>query len=289
MPTGSRGLPSVVLRRGPELLMFDCGECVQRQMAMAKLGFNRKMKIFITHMHGDHILGLPGLLHSMSFLGRNKVLEIFGPEGIAEFIEAVCKALKFNPAFPLSVHQIDSGTVCKEKEYVIEAAWMEHGTPCLGFAFIEEEKPGRFDPAKARALGVPEGPLWKRLQLGENVTVNGTEITPMQVLGPARRGLKIVYITDTKPCKNAVELSRNANILMYECTFSSAKAERAREYGHSTAIEAAKIAREANTCKLVLLHISAMYKDATPLLNEAREIFPNTILAYDMMKLSLTM
>jgi len=288
MPSETRGLPSVVLRRGAELFMFDCGECSQRQMFMAKLGFNRRMKIFITHIHGDHIFGLPGLLHSMSFLGRNRMLEIFGPEGIVEFIEAICKTVKFNPAFPLVVHQADSGRLIEEEDYTVDAAWMEHGFPCLGFALTEKDKPGRFNPAKARALGVPEGPLWKKLQRGETVTLNGVEVTPAQVLGPSRKGAKIVYITDTKPCKNAIELAKNASILMYDCTFDSMKADRAMKYGHSTSVDAATIAKEANVEKLVLLHVSTIYRDATPLLNEAKEIFPDTIMAFDMMRLTVT-
>jgi len=285
MPTKDRGLPSIVLRRGPELLMFDCGECSQRQMAAAKLGFNRKMRIFISHMHGDHVLGLPGLFQSMSFLGRERKLEVYGPEGIVEFIEAVNRTVPFNMRFPLEVHQVEPGIILEEKEYNIEAASLDHGTPCIGFAFREKNKPGRFDPAKAKALKIPEGPLWKRLQLGETITVGKTQVTPEQVLGPARKGSKIAYITDTRPCKAAIDLAKNASILMYDCTFHSSKEEKANEYGHSTAEEAATVAKKAGAKSLVLLHISAMYEDATPLLDEAKRIFPNTVLASDMMRL----
>ena len=157
MPTKYRGLPSVVLRRGPELLMFDCGEATQRQMGAAKLGFNKKMRIFISHMHGDHVLGLPGLFQSMSFLGRQQKLEIFGPDGIEEFIEAVNNTVKFNQRFELEVHSINSGKILDDPEYTVIADNLEHGIECLGFTLIEKEKPGRFDPEKARNLQIPEG------------------------------------------------------------------------------------------------------------------------------------
>ena len=285
MPTKDRGLPSVVLRRGPELLMFDCGECSQRQMAAAQLGFNRRMRVFISHMHGDHVLGLPGLFQSMSFLGRERKLDVYGPEGIVEFIGAVNRTVPFNMRFPLKVHQVEAGIILEEKEYNIEAANLEHGTPCLGFALVEKKKPGRFDPAKARALKIPEGTLWKRLQLGETIAIGKSQVKPDQVLGPPRKGSKISYITDTRPCKAAIELARNSTVLMYDCTFNSSKGEKASEYGHSTAKEAAIIAKKARVKSLVLLHISAMYEDAAPLLDEASRIFPNAVLASDMMRL----
>ncbi len=288
MPTRDRGLPSVILRRAAELIMFDCGECSQRQMVAAKLGFNRKMRVFISHMHGDHVLGLPGLFQSMSFLGRDRMLEIYGPEGVADFVEAVNRTVRFNQRFPLEVHQVGSGTILEEKEYVVEAAWLEHGTPCLGFALTEKSKPGRFNPNKAAALGIPKGPLWKKLQLGETVSFGETVVKPAQVLGLSRKGSKIAYITDTKPCSAAVKLAEDANILMYDCTFDSSRKEKAREYGHSTAEEAAKIAKKAGVGSLVLLHISAMYEDANPLLDEAKKIFQNAILASDLMRLPVT-
>lgn len=287
LPTKKRGLPSVVLRRGAELLMFDCGECTQRQMAATKLGFNRLMKLFISHMHGDHVLGLPGLLQSMSFLGRERKLEIYGPEGITEFIDVVNRTVKFNQRFTLEVNEIKTGIILDEKEYTIEATGLEHGTPCFGFALAEKSKPGRFNPAKARALRIPEGPLWKRLQIGEKIKLGEVEILPSQVLGSPRTGLKVAYVTDTRPCAAAIMLARKADVLMYDCTFDSSKKEKAMEYGHSTAEQAAHIAEEAGVGRLVLLHISSMYEDATPLLAEAKSIFKRTTLARDFMRLTV--
>ena len=287
MPTQDRGLPSVVLRRGSELLMFDCGEGSQRQMTMAKLGFNRRMRIFISHMHGDHVLGLPGLLQSMSFLGREKRLEIHGPEGIADFVNAVNRTVKFNQRFALEVYEVKTGVVLDEREYTVEAAELEHGTPCLGFALTEKSRPGRFNPVKARALKIPEGPVWKRLQMGEKIKLGRVEIRPSQVLGPPRSGSKVAYVTDTRPCSAAVRLARDADVLMYDCTFDNSKKEKAMEYGHSTAEQAANLAKEAGVGTLVLLHVSAMYEDATPLLGEAKSIFKNSIFAHDLMRLTV--
>ncbi|WP_455278469.1 ribonuclease Z [[Eubacterium] cellulosolvens] len=287
MPTKYRGLPSVVLRRGSELLMFDCGEATQRQMSAAKLGFNKKMRIFISHMHGDHVLGLPGLFQSMSFLGREKKLEIFGPDGIQEFIKAVNDTVKFNQRFDLEVNPIVSGKILDTPEYTIIADKLEHGIECLGFTLIEKEKPGRFDPEKARNLQIPEGPLWKKLQGGGTIIISDKEFGPKDVLGQPRSGSKITYVTDTRPCNSALELAKNATILIHDSTFDNSKSDKAKECGHSTAQEAAKVAKKAQAQNLVLFHISAMYEDASHLLEEARKIFQDTNLAHDLMKLPI--
>ena len=287
MPTKYRGLPSVVIRRGPELLMFDCGEATQRQMSAAKIGFNKKMNIFISHMHGDHVLGLPGLFQSMSFLGREKKIEIFGPDGIAEFIEGVNNTVKFNQRFELKVHTIVPGKILDAPEYTVIADYLEHGIECLGFTLIEKEKPGRFDPEKARELQIPEGPLWKKLQAGGTIIIGEREFCPKDVLGQPRSGSKITYITDTRPCDSGLELSKNATVLIHDSTFDNSKSDKAKECGHSTAQEAAKVAKKAKVQGLVLFHISAMYEDASHLLDEARKIFKNTSLAHDLMKIPI--
>ena len=287
MPTKYRGLPSVVLRRGPELLMFDCGEATQRQMGAAKLGFNKKMRIFISHMHGDHVLGLPGLFQSMSFLGRQQKLEIFGPDGIAEFIEAVNNTVKFNQRFELEVHSINPGKILDAPEYTVIADNLEHGIECLGFTLIEKEKPGRFDPEKARNLQIPDGPLWKKLQASGTIIIDDKEFGPKDVLGQPRSGNKITYITDTRPCDSALELAKNATFLIHDSTFDNSKSDKAKECGHSTAQEAATVAKKAQAQNLVLFHISAMYDDANHFLEEARKIFRETSLAHDLMKLPI--
>jgi ribonuclease Z len=267
--------------------MFDCGEATQRQMGAAKLGFNKKMRIFISHMHGDHVLGLPGLFQSMSFLGRQQKLEIFGPEGIAEFIEAVNNTVKFNQRFELEVHSIVPGKILDAPEYTVIADNLEHGIECLGFTLIEKEKPGRFDPEKARNLQIPEGPLWKKLQAGGTIIIGDKELGPQNVLGHPRSGSKITYITDTRPCDSALELAKNSTFLIHDSTFDKSKSDKAKECGHSTAQEAATVAKKAQVQNLVLFHISAMYEDASHLLEEAKKIFQDTSLAYDLMKLPI--
>jgi len=169
IPTPTRALSAVALKREGELFLFDCGEGAQRQMITAKIGFNRKTRIFITHMHGDHILGLPGLLQTMSLLGRDKPLQIYGPQGIAEFIDAIKRTVRFSLKFPVEVYEIEDGLVCQEREYEIRSAWAEHSVPSLAYALIEKPRPGRFNPERAISLGVPRGPLWSRLQRGEDV------------------------------------------------------------------------------------------------------------------------
>jgi ribonuclease Z len=238
-------------------------------------------------MHGDHVLGLPGLFQSMSFLGREKKLEIFGPDGIVEFIEGVNSTVKFNQRFKLEVHQITPGKILDAPEYMVFADNLDHGIECLGFALIEKEKPGRFYPEKARNMKIPEGPLWKKLQKGGTIIINDKEFGPKDVLGQPRSGSKITYITDTRPCKSALDLAKNATILIHDSTFDNSKMDKAKECGHSTAQEAAYMAKEAKAQHLVLFHISAMYDDASLLLDEAMKIFRDTSLAHDLMKLSI--
>lgn len=283
VPTKMRDLPSVLIRRDADLLMFDCGEGTQRRFLLSRAGFNRRMRIFITHMHGDHVLGLPGMLHSMSFMGRTRELEIYGPKGIADFVEAVSRTVRFRSLFPVETREVRSGRVLSGEEYEVRAAWGDHGDPCLAFSLTEKPRPGRFNPARARRLGVPEGPLWKKLQKGRSVRVAGRWIDPSTIVGPARPGLKVTYAVDTRPCTRVVELARNSDLLIHDSTFAEDSRDKAREYGHSTAKEAAYVAKRSRSRRLALTHISAMYDDPTPLLREARRTFANSFLASDMM------
>ena len=238
-------------------------------------------------MHGDHVLGLPGLFQSMSFLGREKKLEIFGPEGIAEFIECVNNTVKFNQRFEIEVNPITSGKILDASEYTLIADNLEHGIECLGFTLVEKIKPGRFNPEKAKNLQIPEGPLWKKLQAGGTVIIGDREFGPKDVLGHPRSGSRITYITDTRPCESTIKLAKNSSVLIHDSTFDNSKSDKARECGHSTAQEAANIAKKAKVQSLLLFHISAMYDDASHLLEEAKKIFQNTSLAYDLMKLKI--
>jgi len=289
VPTNDRSLPSIVVQRKGEILMFDCGEGTQRQMIKARVGFNRKMKVFITHMHGDHVLGLPGIIQTMSLLGRDKPLQIYGPHGIKAFIEAVISTIKFWLAFPIEIYEIGrEGLICEEEEYEVHVAWAEHSIPSLAYALAEKPRPGRFYPEKALALGVPRGPLWSKLQKGMKITLpNGRIIKPEEVLGPPRPGRKIVYTGDTRPSDRIVKLAKDADVLIHEATFDDEMIERAREDGHSTPGEAAKIALKAGVKLLVLTHISARYNRPEILLKQAQKIFPNVYVPNDLEELEI--
>ncbi len=288
VPSKFRNLPSVLLRRGPELLLFDCGEGTQRQFLQAKAGTNRKMRIFISHLHGDHIFGLPGLLHSLSFMGRTRELEIIGPKGIAQFINSINRVVKLYSEFPLLLREVRPGRVVNDSEYEVRAAAAKHGVPCLAYAFQEKPRPGRFDPAKARRLGIPEGPLWKKLQTARYVKIGLRKIPSRLVVGPQRKGVKVTYAVDTRPCSAVMRLAAGSDLLIHDSSFDDSAAAKAKEYGHSTATEAAQVAKRSKARRLALVHISAMYEDATPLLAQARRVFSGTILGEDMATIYLT-
>jgi ribonuclease Z len=289
VPTVTRSLPAVALRRKGELVLFDCGEGVQRQMVKAGLGFNRKMKVFITHMHGDHVLGLPGLIQTMSLLDRDKTLEIYGPTGLEAFMEAIEKTVHFTLTFPLEIAEIEEeGLTCEEKEYEVYAAWADHSAPALAYSLIERPRPGRFYPDKARTLGVPEGVLWSKLQHGLPVKLpKGKVVRPEDVVGPPRQGRKIVYTGDSRPSKRLVKLAEKADLLIHDCTFDDDLAERAEEDGHSTPSRAAETAKKAKATRLILTHISARYKTPDLLLKLAKRTFPAVDAAEDFMEIDL--
>jgi len=257
-------------------------------MIKAKVGFNRKTRIFISHMHGDHILGLPGVLQTMSILGRDKPLEIYGPHGIAEFIESVKKTVGFSLRFPVKIYEVGEELLCQEDEYEIRSAWAEHSVPSLAYALIEKPRPGRFDPERAISLGVSKGPLWSRLQRGFEVRLpDGRIVKPEDVLGPERPGRKIVYVGDTKPSENIARFAFGADVLIHEATFAEDLAERAEEDMHSTPSGAAFIAKKAKVNLLILTHISARYSDPNILLEEAKRNFENVLVAEDFMKIDV--
>jgi len=288
VPTLRRNLPSVAVLRRAELFMFDCGEGAQRQLMRTGLGLGRKTMVLISHMHGDHILGLPGLLQTMAMMGREKPLDLYGPPGLGEFIDCALRSVHFQPDYALEVRETTGGLICEEREYTLTAAPVAHTSFALGYALAEKPRPGRFNEAQAELLGVPEGPLWKRLQLGYTVhTPRGEEVSPARVLGPPRRGLKLVYTGDTAPSDAVVKLAEGADLLIHDGTFASDMAERAALEGHSTAAEAASTAAKARARRLALTHISARYEGPEVLLEEAKAIFENTFVAEDLMELVL--
>lgn len=289
VPTLKRSLPSILIQRKGEQIMFDCGEGVQRQMVKAKVGFHKKMKIFISHMHGDHVLGLPGLLQTMALLDRQKKLDVYGPSGIKQFLEGVKETVQFVLTFPVEIHEVqDAGIVCDEAEYSVNAIWAKHVIPSFAYALTEKPRPGKFYPEKAKALGVPEGPLWSALQHGHEIKLpDGRIVKPRDVTGPPRRGRKIVYTGDTSPFKGLVDFAKDADLLIHDATLDADLAERAKEDGHSTPDQAAKNAKKAKVKQLVLTHISARYGDTSLLLEQARKIFQNTQVAEDFMKIGI--
>jgi len=287
MPTKERSLSSLVVRREGEVLMFDCGEGTQRQFMLAKIGFNKPMRIFITHMHGDHVLGLPGLLMTMSLQGRTKEMGVYGPTGVKEFLDSVTRIIRPRIEFHVSVEEIVEGQVYRTSGYHVQATFVDHTIPCFAYALVEDQRPGKFRPDVARSLGVKEGPLWKKLQQGEAVEVAGRVVRPQDVMSAPRAGWKIVYSIDTRPCDAVVRLADGADLLIHDSTFDDSMEDRAGAYGHSTARQAAEVASRAGARRLLLTHISAMYKDARPLLDQARMVFGEVTLAEDLMTLEL--
>ncbi len=289
VPTPKRSLPAILIQRKGEQLMFDCGEGAQRQVIKAKGSFHRKMKIFITHMHGDHVLGLPGLLQTMSLLDRERKLDVYGPPGIEHFLESMKETVQFVLTFPVEVHEIEkAGVVCDEEEYYVQTVLSSHVIPNLSYAFIEKSRAGRFYPEKAKGLGVPEGPLWSKLQRGLSVKLSsGKIVKPEQVVGSPRSGRKIVYTGDTRPFKGFIKFAAHADLLIHDATLDDELAERAEEDGHSTSGQAAVNAKKARVKQLVLTHISARYGSVSKLLEQAQAIFKNTLVAEDFVKIEV--
>lgn len=285
IPTASRCLPAILIRRKGEQVIFDCGEGVQRQMIMSKGGFHKKTKIFLTHMHGDHILGLPGLLQTMSLLGRERRVDLYGPAGVKNFLDCIRDTAHFALTFPVEIHEINrAGVPCDEKEYVVRTIPSNHLVPSLAYAFIEKPRPGKFYPEKAEALGVQKGPLWSKLQQGRKVELqDGRVVRSRDVTGLSRLGRRIVYTGDTRPFNDLVLFAADADLLIHECTFGDELSERADEDGHSTPSQAAEIAKKANAKQLILTHISARYSNANTLLKQAKKVFEKTMIAEDFM------
>lgn len=289
VPTSNRSLPAVAVQRKGELILFDCGEGVQRQMVKARLGFNKKMKVLVTHMHGDHMLGLPGLIQTMSLLNRQKKLEIYGPAALADFVEAIKQTVQFTLTFPLEIVMVkEGGLVCEEKEYEIFSATANHVAHAFAYSLVEKPRLGIFYPEKAKELQIPEGPLWSRLQHGLAVKLSdGRTVEARNVVGPTRPGRKIVYTGDSGPSNSIVKLAKHADLLIHDCTFDDELADVAGEDRHSTPTIAAHTAAEAGVKRLVLTHISARYKAPELLLDQAKKRFSNVEVAEDFKRISL--
>lgn len=288
LPTPERSSSCVAVKIGRGVILLDCGEGTQRQMVAAHIGFSRVKQIFITHLHGDHVLGVPGLLQSMTLQRREEPLEIFGPKGLYNFLQGVSNTIG-GPAFSVTVHEISEPEVLYEgSSYKVEVCRGNHRLESWAYAIKEKMRPGRFHPDKARALGVPEGALWKQLQEGGDVKVGRRIVKSLDVADLPRRGRVIVYTGDTRPSEEVVKLATGADLLIHEATFADDLIERANEDGHSTFSQAAGVAVEAGVKSLILTHISSRYGDVTPLLEVAKKVFPNTIVASDLLEFEVS-
>jgi ribonuclease Z len=288
MPTEGRNLPAIAIRYLGWIFLFDCGEDVQRQFERAGLGMNKAMTIFITHMHADHILGLPGLLLRFSLLGRMRPLDIYGPRELIEYVKVNQATINLGTVFETVVHAIEPGIVFQEGSITIHAFEVDHRGIAFGYEFLFQNPTGEFIPERAEKLGVPKGPHWSTLAKGDSITLdNGTMIHPEDVTNPRPRPLKIVYSGDTRPCQALREKAQDADVLISEAMYTTEHADLAQERGHSTAEDIAKIACEAGVRLLVLTHYSPRYDDGSAILDEGKAYFSNTILARDLLTISL--
>jgi ribonuclease Z len=280
MPTARRAPSAILLRRGGERLLFDCGEGTQRQLLRSEIGLVELKEIFLTHYHADHYLGLPGMLKTFALRGRETPITIYGPRGLRKLFVAL-KVIFGRLTYPYYLEELDAGTVLDRGDYELVAFAVEHGLSAVGYALVEHPRPGRFDVETASELGVPEGPERGALQAGEVVTLpDGRTVTPEMVLGPARPGRKVVLAGDTGPSAQVLEAARGADVLVHEATFCEEEEERARETAHSTALDAAAIAREADVRLLALTHLSPRYLGGQ-VAREARTVFPETVVPKD--------
>lgn len=286
IPTNNRNHSAIALKAFGEIILFDCGEGTQRQMTRARLSPMKIDKIFITHFHGDHILGIPGLIQSMAFRGRKEPLEIYGPLGICELLDNMKNLGFFALSFNIVVHEISEGVVLDEDEFKISAMLMKHSVPNYAYC-VEEKRSPKFIKEKALKLGINPGPAYGKLQKGLPVKIGEKIIKPEAVLGEKRKGRKLVYSGDTLACEEMIGFSQDADILIHESTFNNSHTDKAYETGHSTAEMAAKIAKKAGVNKLVITHISTRYKDTKTLEKEALDVFESSVVAEDLMKLEV--
>lgn len=286
-PTVGRNVSAIAVQREGVVMLFDCGEGTQRQMMRYGTGFALD-DIFFTHLHADHFLGVTGLLRTLALQEREAEMRLWAPVGAREVLGQAVNLGVERLRFPVTIGELEPGQPVSRDDYDIVPYASRHAREALGYAIVEHERLGRFNPERARELGVPEGPLFGRLHRGEPVDVGGRIIRPADVVGSARPGRRVVYSGDTRPSHGTVRAAHGADLLIHEATFGRDEADRARLTGHSTAREAADVARKAGVRRLVLTHISARYADnPRPLEREARRAFPRTSIAYDGLEIDV--
>lgn len=295
VPTRARNVSCVALKlpqRG-EVWLFDCGEGTQHQLLRSDLNMSQVSRIFITHMHGDHVLGLMGLLATCGMTAHARGIDIYGPRPIADYVREVSLRTQFQTNYPLEIHEVRDGLIFEDEEYTVNCALLKHRLPAFGYRVMEKERPGHFDVERAKELGIPSGPIYGRLKRGERVTLpDGRTFAGADFSGPALRGRSVAYCTDTTYCRNAVELARDADLLIHEATFAEADEPLAVRSTHSTAAMAARVAREASARRLVITHFSPRYfpgnqVEPDDLLREAQAVFPATEMAHDFLSVDV--
>lgn len=284
VPTKNRNHGGYLLTYKAEGLLFDCGEGMQKQMKLASISFSKITRIFLSHWHGDHMLGLPGLLQSMAMQGYTKELKIYGPPGSKLKFKRLLEAFESTYPIEATMHEVKEGKFLDTKDFYIEAYPLSHRTKCYGYRFVEKDK-RKIKPSALKKLGIPAGPQVGKLQEGKTITVKGKKIKPEQV-STIVHGRVFGFISDTRPSKKCLKIAKDADLLLCESTYSSEHADKAEEYFHMTAVEAAQIASQSNVKKLVLTHFSARYKDESVLERDARTVFDNTLAARDFMKIT---
>lgn len=286
-PTENRGLSCICLERDGEIMMFDAGEAAQISYMKSGLGWNKKMKLFVTHLHGDHCVGILGLLQTMSMQKRTETLEIFGPNGIEEFLAANIKILNFGLSFPVLITIIKEGKIFENEKFSIHVCKANHSITSFSYLFEENDKPGRFNLEKAKELKIPEGELWNKLQNGHEIIIDGKIIKPNQVLGEKRPGKKIGISGDTMPTKELEKFFAECDYLVFDSTFLDEEKQRAQDTCHSTAKQAATLGKNARVKNLILTHFSARYKDEEGHLKEAGQIHSSVITAKDLLEIEI--
>ncbi|SFU36352.1 ribonuclease Z [Alicyclobacillus macrosporangiidus] len=295
VPTTARNVTAIAIALWPErgaVWLFDCGEGTQHQLLRAPAAAGPRVRarqverVFLTHMHGDHLFGLPGLLGTRSFQAADTPLTVYGPPGTRRYLETSLEVSQTHLTYPLGIVEIESpGIVHADERFQVHADWLEHTIPTLGYRVVERDRPGRLLTDRLATLGVPPGPLYGRLKQGQSIPLpDGSTLHPDEVLAPPVPGRVVAILGDTRPCQAAVELASGADVLVHEATFAADRSALAPAYGHSTAADAARTAHDAGAKALILTHISARYSGdgADRLLAEARAIFPNTRLASDL-------
>lgn len=291
VPTRSRNVSSVAVRlpQRAELWLFDCGEGTQHQILRSDLKISQLSRIFVTHMHGDHIFGLMGLLASCGLAGNVEKIDIYGPSGLNEYLQAASRYSYTHFSYPIKVHTVQPGVIYEDDEFTVTCGLLHHRITAFGYRVAEKDRSGRFDIEKAKALEIPAGPIYGQLKRKETVTLeDGRVINGAELCGPTEIGRKIAYCTDTVYCDSAVQLAKDADVLIHEATFAHQDAKMAFQRLHSTTTMAAQTAYGAGVRKLIMTHFSPRYApgnsiELKDLLKEAKAIFPQTIMAHDFM------